>query len=235
MANMTKQEVLNAIIDLTKTTGQGLSAVVAMNNSHTQLILDELVAEKYITKHTESYSYLPDDTWYMPKGCYNMWEDGNGGRNITFVRMFLGINDLGLGIELKDVLCNKEFVKDYSDWLAKNIKQLSKIKTLDYIMLEPGSNSFTKEEVDYIRSRGWYGKNLTADACLVESHSALDNEVNIRRISKELVELYKLDTKYASKLKEQIEYLAEAERNIAFRNKLHVFLSGKKEPIQTII
>lgn len=127
-----KQEFFDAIIDITRQTGQGLSGIVCTMEPLYQKFVDELLKDGLITKHERNYSHIPDDVFYFPKGCYNYYTDAPEKKEmlyLSYVRVFLKIEDLGL-ISRTNFMKNKELMKGYPDWLLKNRQQLEALRDL---------------------------------------------------------------------------------------------------------
>lgn len=231
---MTKQELLNNIVEITKQTGQGLSHIVTFKNSEIQDLLDILVKEGYITKHVVRYSHLPDDVWYMPKGCYNMWADGESMRALTFVRMYLGIDDLGVGAKISDFLTNIEFMSDYVNWLKKNSKELVKIKELKPILLkEENSHPFSSEELAAIKRHSFYKDNKNVKDVFETIDEAIKLNAEAISITSELLHLYKQKTeKYKKEYERDVKALEKYKTELSAFTKLKKFLNGKTGKIQ---
>ena len=92
---MTKQELLNSIISITKKTGQGVSGIIKLQPGVSSL-LEELIDEGKIIENVKKFNYLPDDCWYLPVGCYNVWNEYDIKQSLIFIRIFLGIDELVL-------------------------------------------------------------------------------------------------------------------------------------------
>ena len=116
---MTKLELYNIVIKMTRETGQGLTALVRQKDNIGEL-LDELVAEGKIVKWTLKFNNLPDDYFYLPTGIFSIYDcdSRESMRQLMFMRSYLGINKL---IENND---------DYNQWLTENIVKLLELKNL---------------------------------------------------------------------------------------------------------
>ncbi len=236
---MTKQELLNSIIDITVKTGQGMSGFIG-ETPGIQSMLDELVAENYITKHTQHFNHLPDDAFYMPVGCYNLWVDYDSDKSVLFyIRMYLKQKDLGLSVDISQVIDNPDFMLRYANWLNKNYKELEKIKTLKPVPIKSSKKKFipfTTSELKFIRSKDWYKENKNINICLNASKDALDRVAECARISEELISLYKTNPgKYQNDLDQTSKKLVKYQEEMNVRIKLHVFLKDKTGKIQKLI
>ena len=122
---MTKTEVLNAIITVTRETGQGVPGFLRMKGLDS--ILDELILEKKIVSTIHHYKTLPNDEWLVPVDCYNVWLDTEPAA-LTFVRMYLKI-DVGSQIT-ETFYSSPELAERYIAWLEINKDLLEKMVNL---------------------------------------------------------------------------------------------------------
>lgn len=232
---MTKQELLNNIIEITKNTGQGLSGVVGKMNSEIQMLLDSLVKDGYITVHEQSFRTLPDDTWYMPKGCYNMWAENEPHRVLTFVRMYLGADDLGLGVQIKDLITDVEFITDYAQWLNKNFKALQKMQELKPIILkEKDGHPFSSEDLKVLKKISFYKNNNNIKECLELIDKRIKDNQAVVTLIEQLIPLYESNmTKYKEMYDKESTSLKKCNVEIIALQKLKSFLKGKTGKIKT--
>jgi hypothetical protein len=237
---MTKTELLNAIINITRETGQGLTGVLIRAKGLGDIV-DELIEEGKITSTIDRYNHLPDDEWLLPVGCYNMWKDdvygksGNGW-SLTFIRMYLGIDDLGLGMKPIDALKNVDLMKGYSKWLEQNGKGLIALVNLKDAKEEnPKEIVFSKEELDWIETRGWYQKNDKVSEALkasLEKENSKDDEKEFQ-IHQELLSLYTSDDSYRKKYAKDIvvseKFIADYPKLKKMRSKLNRWLESQPQ------
>jgi hypothetical protein len=227
---MTKIEVLNSIIDMTRITGQGVPGFIRVKGLGS--IIDELIIEKKITSTTIKFSTLPDDEWFIPVDCYNVWKDKENAA-LTFVRMYLGIEDLGLGQKPKDILSHVELMERYVEWLKVNEKELIKMVNLKNVAEEfedITTMTFSKEEIDWVKSRRWFKENEKIAQCLKLSleHIQENNDDEIISLNKRLLKLYESDSeKYKEKIIEAKKEISDIPKLQRLRLKLNKWLEGQ--------
>ena len=126
---MTKKEIYNAVVEIYKKTGQGIPRFVwkQLNDSFIQ----ELIDEGKLKKVTISYSHVPDDEFLCLTKGFCPEEGGKNTTGLTFMRVYLGVNDLGLGITQTELFKDKDNKKHYEEWLATNA---DKLKETDEIL-----------------------------------------------------------------------------------------------------
>jgi hypothetical protein len=110
-----KNELYNAIVNLTKKTGQGLTSKVV--DSKTKKILNELIAEGLIKK-VRSVGTIQDD-WYCLTAGYCVEEDCYRSGNLIeleYVRKYLGQKP-----KTKfETICRQSIdIEKYNIWLEK--------------------------------------------------------------------------------------------------------------------
>ena len=125
---MNKQEFYNAVVEIYKKTGQGVPGFVRTRLDPS--VIDELISEGKLKIVETKYNYLPNDEWICLTNVYCVEEEIKDMRVLSFMRVYLNIDDLGLGLKLNDVLSNENFMKEYNIWLEKNKEQLNKIEEL---------------------------------------------------------------------------------------------------------
>lgn len=124
---MNKEEFYQAVVELYKKTGQGVPGFIKTKIN--PKIIDELVSDGKLKIVTTNYSYLPNEEWICLTGVYCPEEDSDM-RSYSFMRLYLKIDDLGLGLKMKDVLSNENFMKEYNIWFNNNKDLLEKIEKL---------------------------------------------------------------------------------------------------------
>lgn len=157
---ITKAEVYKNVVDIQKSTGQGLSGIVKVLGSEPHLwskYLDELIDEGLIEVFDDgtTIGHPESARWYMHTKGYNLWKDGvaNGPGNrfdssrfLTHIRLYLGIiddrddvdglddNDANLKRWLNPsaqmLIQSPEFMKSYTEWLERNHEALEEMKNL---------------------------------------------------------------------------------------------------------
>lgn len=234
---MEKQELLNNIIQITRETGQGLTGIVGKMKPDVQVLLDSLEKDGYITKHEIHYNHLPDDCFYMPKGCYNLWKDDDQ-RALFFVRLYLKqTDDLGANMTINDVITNIDFMSSYANWLQKNEKELLKLVNLKQIKLDKAHfHPFTTEELELLHKKKWYKKDDKIADVLKRVNEEYTLNLDMHRILEELLSLYKTNMKnYKDKFEEDSKKFEDVKLEISMLSKLRIFLSDKKGTIKKAI
>lgn len=246
---MTKAEVYKAVIDIQKSSGQGLTGIVTVmgaNSSYLRKYLDELIEEGLVECFNDrsSIGHPESSKWYMPTKGYNLWKDGvenEGNENayLTYVRFYLGQIDLDDEPEDRENLAkwlkpsaqlliqDPNFIKGYSKWLKRNKEQLDIMTSLDDFYDAP-TIEFSNEETEWIKSRGWYEDNLTISECLKNSIEAIDGDKERLKLTKELISLYKRSGKdeYKSELEKANEEVEDFDKNFLRRKKLNKWLEN---------
>jgi len=109
---MNNIELYNKIVDITRETGQGCSDIIGKADHNLQKLLDELEDDGMVDIYEQQYSYLSNDKFYFPKGCFSIFSNTDKqtqSKLLTFVRVYLGINDLGFGQKRLDFLLKPEY------------------------------------------------------------------------------------------------------------------------------
>lgn len=95
----------------------------------------------------------------------------------------------------------------------------------------------SEEETSYLKSRGWYKKNLTVGESLdkiSEGDSLIQKKISL---TNELIGLMLKDKKYKDKIGESRESIEELGKEVIYRKSIKSFLSNydKAESVQNII
>lgn len=240
---MTKIELLNCIIDMTRKTGQGLSTAIIGMKLDIKDHIDELLEEGKIVTHRSEYGGpgITHDVWAMPANCYNVWADKEGERMaLSYVRFYLDSDDVGFGITRKMLLQNVDFISGYASWLKKNGKSLEDMVNLKNIEEIYSNVVLTEEELIWVKSRGWYTDNSTIKECLDSSIGALDDSEQLS-INKRLLELYNTNDsyrkEYADKIKESEDFINNAPKLKRIRKKVNTWMEEQdsQKKIQELI
>lgn len=233
---MSKSKVLNQIIDLTRKTGQGLS-VTLMRKAAPEMAetIDELIADGKLETYTQRYSYMDDDQWVVPKGCYfAIRDDENVSGALTFVRVYLGIYEPFMGATLNDLLRGATFMTEYSKWLVKNEKALIDMVNMTDVDEEDEATELSDEIIEWVKTRGWYTDNNVVSECLSKSKGFFDDGVNKEILvrQKQLLKLYEGDDRYnedAEKLRKEME---EDAKEVKYRTKFNKWLSEQNQTVK---
>ena len=219
---MTKTQLLNSVIKMTKTTGQGVPYFLKVKSSELGYLLDELTQEGLITYSKVSYS----DSWWTAANCYNVWHDGRGDE-LTFIRVYLGIDDLGLGVKLIDILSNLDFMKKYVDWLDKNILELEKLKNLEEV--EEKYEVLTGDILEYFLELKCVKDNKTIENVKSFLSERLDLTTKMIGIHEQIINLSKNSNKHLTNLNKSKNEKEECENEIKLIKSILNFLAGRKE------
>jgi hypothetical protein len=245
---MTKSEVYKAVIDIQKSSGQGLSGIVTVmgtNSSYLRKYLDELIEEGLVECFDDgsSIGHPESARWYMPTKGYNLWKDGleNGGSEnayLTHVRFYLGQIDHDEEPENRENLAkwlspsaqiliqNSEFMKSYSEWLERNSEELEIMKNLDDFYDEP-TVVLTEDDINWVKTKSWYEKNKSISSCLKSSIKGFDTDEERLSLTKRIIELYKSDTlKYKDDLKKALKDIEDHDSNILRRKRVNKWMES---------
>lgn len=204
---MNKQEFYSNFIQVQKKTGQGLSGIVKIQSREITQYLDELIEEGLVKGYDTggSLGHPESNIFYMPTKGYNVWEDDgidgeyhrHKGRYLHFVRLYLGIvakEDTGNQFEpcLSDYLRDPKIMKDYSEWLTRNEKELKVMLSLDEIYPEENI-TLSDGDISWIKSKDWYKNDEKVSVCLDSSNKVLNDEDFDKSVSlnKQLIDLYR--------------------------------------------
>jgi hypothetical protein len=210
-------------------------------------ILDELVSDGLVTKTQQYHRHVPDDAWYLPVGCYNVWKESNPIKGLHFLRVYLGIKEDSEILDPK-VVKNPEMVKEYLSWLKTNQKGLifiEELKTVDLLETDK-SDILSNQDIEWIKGKSWYENNLSINKCIEESD--IGNETSDKRISllSELSGLYKQKINKTSgsereknekEMQDNLVALEKEKADKIIRAKVRHWLTNqnKKKKIQSLI
>lgn len=208
---MNKLEMYNSIVRVTVASGQGLAgSIIRRASLETGPLLDELLEDGLIERYVNSTG-----EWIVPTGCYMVFRDEVRYPNaLTFVRLYLGITDLGLGTTPKDFLKNIPFMEKYMLWLRDNeqaLIDLVNLKEMDYLSID-----LDEKDIKWIKSKDWYEKNLTVTECHSNSEKKLRKNIETININNKILKLCtEGGSKYrdkATEAKDEIEKLKKFNR-----------------------
>lgn len=231
---MTKKEIYNAVVEIYKKTGQGIPRFVwkQLNDSFIQ----ELIDEGKLKKVTISYSHVPDDEFLCLTKGFCPEEGGKNTTGLTFMRVYLGVNDLGLGITQTELFKDKDNKKHYEEWLATNADKLKETDEilagrLDEAVSKKSSEEkkgkptkktkpvLSKAEIEHLKERGCYERNESVKNVNKNITESID--VNDELIGK-LRQIIPLCEMKKEKYKEEIvKYKFELEENLKEGDILH--------------
>jgi len=216
---MTKTEVYETVVDITKKTGQGLSGIVKVMGEHADSIshyLDELIEEGYVIACDTggSIGHPESNIFYMPTKGYNVWTDEgpdlaqfeysrHKGRYLTNVRFYLGAMDIeedydGLDEDDKNL---KRHLNPSMLFLAKQTEFMKQYaewlerneeslqEMLNLEVIEFGNEPLDETTVELLTSRGWYTDNNTVGEAKSKNIDRINTIEEILRLSKRWMEL----------------------------------------------
>jgi hypothetical protein len=245
---ITKAEVYKTVIDIQKSSGQGLTGIVRVmgeNSHYFNMYLDELIEEGLVEcyENSSTMGHPESNRWYMPSKGYNLWEDGmknEGNENayLTYVRFYLGQIDLDEEPEDRENLAkwlkpsaqlliqNPDFIKGYSKWLKRNKEQLDIMTNLDDFYDEP-TVVLTEDDINWVKTKSWYEKNKSISSCLKSSIKGFDTDKERLSLTKRIIELYKSDTlKYKDDLKKALKEIEDHDSNILRRKRVNKWMES---------
>jgi len=233
--------MLNSIIKITKKSEQGLSLSIIRHTSIEYAnLVEELIEEGKAEIFITHYSSLPSDEWVVPAGCYNVMKDNETEHPgaLTFMRIYLGIDDLGIGLKISDVLKNVNSMEKYAKWLKDNNKKLIDLTNMQEIELIP--NQLDDNTKNWIKSKKWYTYNDTIESCLNQSLKFEKDNTDHQQIDlyDDLMLLYNTNkNKYSDAIEEAKKDIELLKENIKYRNIVNKWLQNQIQTakIQTII
>jgi len=230
MSEPTKASFYKSLIDIQKSSGQGLSGIVRMNSDYSKW-MDEFIEEGLVSCSDTggSIGHPESNKFYMPTQGYNVWEDNEDntsrfkGKYLHYVRLFLGQYE---ECNATKVLQDPDSMRSYTKWLTRNKEQLDIMMNLSDVYVEKDPQ-WSEKEVEWIKSKDWYKENQTVTTCIKEMNEVLGNEEKQVKILKELIELYKQidDNKKIEESKKELEDIVS---DVALRNKVINFLKNQK-------
>ena len=238
---MEKTEMLNKIIHLTKETGQGLAlSIIRAKSSEYAKLVDELIDEGKADIYVKSFSFLPSDEWVVPAGCYFAIKDDdtNHPGALIFIRMYLGKEDLGIGVKISNILKNVDTMELYTKWLRDNEKQLIDLTNMQEIEFIP--NQLDEDTNNWIKEKTWYINNDTIESCLDQSEKVLKDDGDNSQLDlyEQLIPLYNSNKdKYSNEIEEAKIDIKKLKENIKYRKITNKWLQNQTQTdkIQTII
>lgn len=263
---MNKSEFYKKLIDVHRSTGQGLSGLVRVaGNEESQKIgrfLDELIQEGLIERCDTggSLGHPESNIFYVPTKGYNVWKDDGGqtqrfkGRYLNFIRFYLGVlvdedrKDISdnddtkmkrlLNPSMQDFIREPNTMDEYTKWLKRNNDSLKEMIGLDDFYEEPEIN-LSDDELVWLKDRKWYIENKSIGLCLKQSIESMEKANKKISINKELIGLYKSDSKkYKEEIKKSKDDIENCKLEILKRKRVHKLfesIANKKSRVQEII
>ena len=237
---MEKIEMLNSIINITKKNGQGLAlTIIRAKSSEYAEFVDELIKEGKVDIYVKTYSFFPSDEWVVPAGCYFAIKDDDTEHPgaLIFMKMYLGIEDLGLGgVKIFEILKKVDYMERYTKWLKDNEKQLIDLINMKEVEFIP--NQLDDNTKNWIKSKKWYTNNDTIKSCFEQSLKAENDDKQKLDLYLELNPLYKLDrVKYSKEIYDTDEKIENIKDEMKNRNIVNKWFRSQTQTdkIQTLI
>jgi hypothetical protein len=234
---MKKSEFYKKLIELYKSTGQGIPYGILPSNIKD--IVDSLVKDGLVKLVTIHYSYLPNDVFVCLTGTYCVEEDSDKA-SLTYMRIYLNVEDLGLNTKLSDVKKDPKYssiMKGYNEWLNKNKEELEKVDTLDSdISDEILVDQLSSDVLEYLKKLKCYRDNYSIQDSIYYIKDFLGNVRKQLELSNQLVSLYRIKKNYEKK-RELEDSIDELRSEISSLESISVFLGGspKDSTIQDVI
>lgn len=247
---MTKGEFYGALINTTMNTGQGVPLILFKGQIRADIM--ELVEEKKVKLVEKTFNHFNNDVFVCLMNIYCVEEHINDNMQaLSFMRRYLGIDQTN-DVPFK-MFHNKTPEQAYTEWETGSQEEYDKWKIdnkegLDAIDNLPTNldklvsdiDNFSEEFLDFIKSKDWYRNNVTATEALEFSNDKISNLTELIRVHNELLRLYKSDSvtmsKYANEIIESEKELKEIEKELQFRNKIKLYLTGVSNAyVQAII
>jgi len=233
--------MLNSIIKLTKETGQGLAlSIIRVASPEYGRLVDELIEEGKVDIHIKHYSMLPSDEWVVPAGCYFAIKDDETYHPgaLIFMRMYLEIEDLGVGLKISKVLKDVHSMENYAKWLKDNEQKLIDLVNMKEIEFIP--NQLDDNTKNWIKDKTWYKNNDTVESCLNLSEKvSKENGDNTQLdLYDQLMPLYNTDkSRFVKEIEDSKIDIEKLKENIKNRNKVNNWLKSQTQTdkIQTLI
>jgi hypothetical protein len=232
---MNKGELYSKILKIYRESGQGTSGYI-LTNSEVNDLVEELVEDGLVKIVTVSYNHLPDDKWICPTKGYCVEESGDT-TNLSYMRLYVGLDmliDLGdvMKFSSKDAIKDPEFMTGYCEWLNKNKLKLKEIDSIKDEVID-SKVVLSDTEKEYLKSRGWFEKNLTIKESLIKMKNGDDVLQEKIGILNQLIHLMKLkkgqDNSNLAELKSTEEELKAANEEVKMRKKISSLLRSKDE------
>lgn len=240
---MNKIEFYNKMINIYKSTGQGVPKFIADRAGDD--IVDELVKDGLVKIVVNRFNHLSDDiTICLTKGyCVEDYTSNHDTSALTFLRIYLNhdpVIELGeFRVSLRDAIRNPDYMTGYSEWLLKNKEKLDEGEKIEFLD-ETDVAELSDETIEYLKTRRWYKEDETILDCI---KSMNDGDTDIDKELKIYDELIMLKTsasvrdKYQEEVKEDIKNRDELKTSKRIRNRIRNWLENKdpKLKIQSLI
>jgi len=235
--------MLNKIIHLTKETGQGLAlSIIRAKSSEYAKLVDELIEEGKADIYVKSFSFLPSDEWVVPAGCYFAIKDDDTTHPgaLIFIRMYLGKEDLGIGVKISDMLKNVGNMERYTKWLKDNENKLIDLTNMKEVELTSEQFQIDDDTKKWITQKTWYINNDDVKTCLIQSTKMLNdgNDKSQLDLYNELMPLYNSDKeRFHKEIEDSKKKIKEIKDSIKYRKITNKWLQNQTQTdkIQTII
>jgi hypothetical protein len=236
---MTKEELYKKIIEVYKSTGQGIPGFIKYKIG--SQIINELIEEGKIKSIVHQYSYLPNDEYLCLTNQYCVEEDcekNNTLLPLIFIRNYLGIAE-AKGKFTEIISKDSELYSQYLQWIEEHKEDL-KFFDSPMVVLVSNTSELSKSTLIFLKGRLLYKKNVTVSEFYNTFHSSskYKNYNEIINLSNNLCKLYLSEPKYKSNYDELVEKMKHDKKNYNNINQILNFIEKDKnstEPIQSYI
>ncbi len=117
--------------------------------------------------------------------------------------------------------------------LTKNKEQLDVMINLDE-EYKGEDVLFTNEEIEDVKSRGWFTDNKSVKECLQDSRNRVKEFEEMIELNERIIKLYKQKGNSEKEIEECDKSIEDTKNQIKFRKRLHNYLDSldQKKPIQ---
>jgi hypothetical protein len=228
-----KADFYKAVIDITKSTGQGLTDIVLFKVPEYDMYCNELIEEGLLVKMEMSMTTLPNDVFIMPSTGYNVWADEDAMQSLSYIRVFLGAdgsvtfggdkNGELINLYATDLIKMPDFVSGYSEWLTKNIDELNVMLNLDDMYNGPDM-CLEPDEIEWVRTRAWYKNNELVSVCVRLSDNSMDDLEKMVGLYRKLIGIYN-QTNEQDKVEEANKEISKIESEMTTRKRFGLIYS----------
>jgi len=220
---MTKKELYDAIVNVYLETGQGTSGIIIKMKSQLRIPMQSLIDDGLIKKVDIRFNHLPNDDFYCLTDRYCVEEDEDPGA-LSYIRYYLGHNDMGLNVTRSQVEGSSDFMTGYRNWLQKHKEELR--NSFDRKNVEVSDMTLNEEEINFLKSKSWYTENKTIGDCISRNREGESTDRELIGLYNRLISLEKISSKDSKKNEDELE---KVEKNLRIRDKINYFLSSHDE------
>jgi len=197
-------------------------------------LTDELVKDGLV-KIVETGSPMFGSRWSLTFICLTNGYCSEEDDNLAYVRTYLNLSDLGLGVTVGTVIQDPDFMVRYAEWLVKNKADLDKLFSTPE--LEPEVIVLSDTDAEILKGKKVYVDNKTISEVITDIDETIDlcnQQINIYN---QIIDL-KRGSRRSSEIKDDEasiqEVLVEIANNKRIKSYLNTF-SDLKKNIQEIV